>query len=134
MPVMAGKPRGDRALSAAERSAAYRLRVKANAGKPPRVVYRRPADRRSKPRRWADAIAALTEVLDGYQQWRDSLPPGLTESAIAARLDDVLALRDLVEQLADPDLHLPKGFGRARGSRLCRASAGDKEGHVRRLW
>jgi hypothetical protein len=115
MPVMAGKPRGDHALSAAERSAAYRLRVKANAGKPPRVVYRRPADRRSKPRRWADAVAALTEVLDGYQQWRDSLPPGLAESAIAARLDDVLALRDLVEQLADADL--PKGFGRARASR-----------------
>jgi hypothetical protein len=39
----------------------------------------------------------------------------LAESAIAARLDDVLVLRDLVEQLADADL--PKDFGRARASR-----------------
>ena len=60
-------------------------------------MYRRLADCRSKPRRWADAVAALTEVLDSYQQWRDSLPPGLAESAIAARLDDVLALRDLAD-------------------------------------
>ncbi len=57
-------------------------------------------------------MAALAEVLDGYQQWRDSLPLGVAQSTIAARLDDLLALRDLVEQLADADL--PKGFGRYR--------------------
>ncbi len=50
-------------------------------------------------------------LLDSYQQWRDSLPRGVAQSPIADRLDDVLALRDLAEQLADADL--PKGL-RAR--------------------
>jgi hypothetical protein len=74
------------------------------------VRYRRPADRRSKPKRWADAVAELTDILDAYQAWRDGLPGNLTDSALADRLDEVLALRDLVEQLEAAEL--PKGFGR----------------------
>lgn len=108
------KPRGDHALTPAERAAAYRERRKAAtlaAPKPPVVVrYRRPADRRSKSRRWADAVETLVELLDGYQDWRDNLPAALTDSAIAERLDEVLALRDAVEQLQA--VELPKGFGR----------------------
>ncbi len=106
-------PRGDHALTPAERSAGYRERRKAAAvtGKPPVVVrYRRPADRRSKPQQWADATNTLLDVLDAYQAWRDNLPPGLANSATADRLDEVLALRDLVDQLAAAEL--PKGFGR----------------------
>jgi hypothetical protein len=45
-----------------------------------------------------------------YQARRDNLPPGLADSASAGRLDEVLALRDLVDQLAAAEL--PKGFGR----------------------
>jgi hypothetical protein len=110
------KPRGDHALTPAERSAAYRERRKAAAlaapTKPPVVVrYRRPADRRSKPQRWADAVETLAELLDGYQDWRDNLPAGLADSALADRLDEVLVLRDAVEQL-QAAAELPKGFGR----------------------
>ena len=102
-------------MSVAERSAAYRARRKAEleaAGKAPvvRLRYRQPADRRSKPQRWADAVETLADLIDAYQVWRDILPPALADSDIAQRLDDVIELRDLVDQLAAADL--PKGFGR----------------------
>jgi hypothetical protein len=103
------KPRGDHPLSEAERSAAYRARLKALAPKP-RVVVRRPADRRSKPQKWQDAVETLADLLDGYQAWRDALPASLADSEIAGRLDEVLQLRDLVDPLAAAEL--PKGFGR----------------------
>jgi hypothetical protein len=109
------RPRGDHTLTPAERSAAYRARLKAEAearGDAPivRIRYRRPADRRSKPQRWADAVETLADLIDAYQVWRDILPPALADSDIAQRLDDVIELRDLVHQLAAADL--PKGFGR----------------------
>jgi hypothetical protein len=56
-----------------------------------------PTDRRSRPKFWADAVETLLAVLDGYQDWRDNLPDGLADSAIAERLDTVLELRELVE-------------------------------------
>jgi hypothetical protein len=102
------KPRGDHALSPAERNRAYRERLKA--AKPVVVRYRRPADRRSKPKRWADAVQTLLDMLDGYQDRLDNLPAGLADTAIADKLDAVLALRDMVEELAAAEL--PKGFGR----------------------
>jgi hypothetical protein len=95
------------ALSDAERARRYRERR--NAGEKP-VRYRRPADRRSRPQQWADAVETLLDIIDSYQQWRDNLPPGLAESVTADRIDEVLALRDLVEQLQAAEL--PKGFGR----------------------
>jgi hypothetical protein len=88
------KPRGDHTLTPAERAAAYRKRRKATAPTVPVVVrYRRPADRRSKQKLWADAVETLLTVLDGYQGWRDNLPAGLADSAAADRLDAVLELR-----------------------------------------
>ena len=96
-------------LSDAERAARYRERRKASE-KPVVVRYRRPMDRRSKAKQWDDAVDTLLGILDGYQEWRDNMPAGVSDSATAQRLDDVLALRDLVEQLQDVDL--PKGFGR----------------------
>ena len=69
------KPRGDHALSEAERSAAYRARLKAAARAPKVRGYRRPADRRTKPQRWQDAVETLADLLDDYQAWRDTLPP-----------------------------------------------------------
>jgi hypothetical protein len=59
---------GVRALSDAERAAAYRARRKAEleaAGKAPvvvRVRYRKPQDKRSKPQRWRDAVAELADL------------------------------------------------------------------------
>jgi hypothetical protein len=106
------RPQGDHALSQAERSRRYRERLKAErAGKPPaKIVYRRPADRRTRPKQWADAVAALQDCLDAYQAWRDNMPASQADGAVADRLDAVLELRDLVEQLDAAEL--PKGFGR----------------------
>ena len=108
-------PRGDRAATPAERSAAYRARRKATVAvaptKPPVVVrYRRPADRRSRPQQWDDAVQTLADLLDQFQEWRDKLPSSLANSATAAALDAVLELRGHVEDLQA--VELPKGFGR----------------------
>jgi hypothetical protein len=97
------------ALSDAERAARYRERRKASE-KPVVLRYRRPADRRSKAKQWNDAVDTLLGILDGYQAWRDNMPTGVSDSATAQHLDDVLALRDMVEPLQGVDL--PKGFGR----------------------
>jgi hypothetical protein len=74
------------------------------------VCYRRPKDRRSRAQQWEDAVATLQDCLDAYQAWRDNLPPGVTDSTVAERLDAVLELRDLVEQLDAAEL--PRRFGR----------------------
>ena len=108
-------PRGDRAATPAERSAAYRARRKATAAdapaRPPAVArYRRPADPRSRPQQWDDAVRTLADLLDRFQEWRDNLPSGLANSATAEALDAVLELRGYVEELQA--VELPKGFGR----------------------
>jgi hypothetical protein len=108
-------PRGDRAATPAERSAAYRARRKATAAavpmKPPVVIgYRRPADRRSRPQQWADAVQTLADLLDQFEAWRDKLPASLADSATAEALDAVLEMRGHVEDLQA--VELPKGFGR----------------------
>ena len=107
-------PRGDRAATPAGRSAAYRARRKVTAAaaptKPVVVQYRRPADRRSRPERWADAVQTLADMLDQFQEWRDKLPSSLEASPTADVLDAVLELRGHVEDLQA--VELPKGFGR----------------------
>jgi hypothetical protein len=95
------------AQSDAERQRHYRERRKAGEKL---IHYRLPADRRRRPAQWAAACNTLMRILDSYQDWRDNMPPGAADSATAERLDAVLALRDLVEQLQDAEL--PKGFGR----------------------
>ena len=108
-------PRGDRAATPAERSAAYRARRKATVittpTKPLVVVrYRRPADRRSRPQQWVDAVQTLADLLDRFQEWRNNLPSSLANSVTAEALDAVLELRGYVEELQAAEL--PKGFGR----------------------
>ena len=108
-------PRGDRAATPAERSAAYRARRKATAAdvpaKPPVIIrYRRPADRRSRPEQWADAVQTLADLLDRCQEWRDKLPSSPANGATAEALDAVLELCGQLEDLQA--VELPKGFGR----------------------
>jgi hypothetical protein len=107
------KPRGDHALTPAERTAAFRARRKATAtGLPqqPQMPYRRPVDWRSKQQKqWQDAVETLVDLLDDYLVWRDTQPGGLTDSAIADRPEEAL-LRDLLDRLAEAEL--PRGFGR----------------------
>jgi hypothetical protein len=95
------------ALTGAERMA--RLRERQRAGEKP-VRFRRPKDRRSRPQQWQEAVSTLLDCLDAYQGWRDNLPAGVADSAVAERLDTILELRDLVEQLKAAEL--PRGFGR----------------------
>jgi hypothetical protein len=101
------KPAGECALTSAERQA--RLRAKLAAGAKP-VHYHRPADRRSRPQQWEDAVNTLARCLDAYQHWRDSLPENLAEAAIGERLNELLELREHVEALQAAGL--PRGFGR----------------------
>src|SRR6476469_8087443 len=106
---------GVKALTPAERMAAYRERLNASlkTGKPPVVVrYRRPADRPTKPQRSRAAVAPA-DLLDDYQAWHDSLSASLADSAILDRLDERLTPRDRVGQLAVAEP--PKSFGRNQG-------------------
>lgn len=95
------------ALTNAERQQRWRERRKD--GEAP-VRYRRPADRRSRVQQWNDAVETLLAIIDHCESWRENMPPALADSATAERIEEVLALRDLVEQLQGVDL--PKGFGR----------------------
>jgi hypothetical protein len=59
-------------------------------------------------RRWAAAVAALTDLQDERHLWRDILRANLEGSRLAEGLDAIVEL-DLDELLAiDP----PRGFGR----------------------
>ncbi len=96
---------GEGALSNAERQAHHRARVAEQA---PVVRYRRPADRRSRPQRWRDAVADLLVLQTEYTAWLDVLPDSLHGSATAEALQ---AIADLdLDALAD--IEPPRGYGR----------------------
>lgn len=99
------KPQGERALSGAERMRLYRERHPAGA---PSIRYRRPADRRSRARRWRDAVAELLTLQDEYAAWLDTMPDSLREGATAEALQAVVDL-DLGELAA---IEPPRGYGR----------------------
>ena len=98
------KPQGERALTGAERQALYRAR---HAGKPI-IRYRRPADRRSRPQRWRDAVDELVTLQGEYRDWFEALPEATRESATGDALQAILDL-DLDEIAA---IEPPRGFGR----------------------
>src|SRR5438270_13885947 len=104
------KPRGDRTATPAERSAAYnRARRKVTAAaaptKPPVVVrYRRPADRRSRPERCADAVQTLADMLDRFQEWRENFPSSLVASPTSERSVTVM---ELCGDVGDPQTVQP---------------------------
>lgn len=72
-----------------------------------KVRYRKPADRRSRPQRWRDALAELIELQADYQQWLDGLRESLADTATA---DALRAVGDL--DLSEPEIAPPRGFGR----------------------
>jgi hypothetical protein len=92
------------ALSNAERQQRYRERRNA---RQPLVRYLRPKDRRTRPQRWAEAIATLQALQAEYQEWLDNLPESLQDTALAEKLQEVCEL-----DLEALDLDLPRGFGR----------------------
>lgn len=102
---MPRRPIGERAMTDAERQARYRA---ARAAGVPVVRTRRPADLRSRVRRWHDAVAELTELQAQYAVWLEALPINQQDSTLADSLQVICDL-DLVElQAIDP----PRGFGR----------------------
>ncbi len=98
---------GENALSGAERQARYRARQHALQAAPA-IRYRRPADRRTRPQRWHDAVADLIALQAEYTAWADALPDGLRDTATAEALQAIVEL-DL-EALAD--IEPPRGYGR----------------------
>jgi hypothetical protein len=93
-------------MTDAERQARHRA-VRA-AGKTPVIRLRRPADHRSRARRWRDTIAVLLGLQAEYAAWLEALPANLQDSAIAEALQAICDL-DLGElQAIEP----PRGFGR----------------------
>ena len=102
---MPRKSIGDRAMTDAERQARCRA---ARAAGVAVIRTRRPADHRSRARRWHDTVAKLTELQTQYMAWRDALPANQQDSALADALQAICDL-DLTElQAIDP----PLGFGR----------------------
>ena len=101
------KPLGERAMTTAERQARYRAAHAADTPATVKLRYRRPADRRSRPQRWRDAVAELLELQADYQQWLDGLPESLADTPTADALRAVCDL-DLSSLEIDP----PRGFGR----------------------
>jgi len=98
------KPDAAPALTNAERQANYRARRQAI----PAIRYRRPADRRSRPQRWHDAVAELLALQAEYAAWSDTLPGSLSQTPSAEALQDMVEL-DLSELAA---IQPPRGYGR----------------------
>ena len=96
---------GDTAMTGAERQARYRA---AHAAGAPVIRTRRPADHRSRAKRWDDDVAGLVKAQIAYAAWLDSLPDSLQASATAEAVRAICDL-DLSELQA---IVPPRGFGR----------------------
>ena len=102
---MPRQPLGERAMTDAERQARYRA---ARAAARPITRTRRPADHRSRAKRWQDTVAELVRLQAEYDAWLNALPETLAETATAEALRAICEL-DLSElQAVEP----PRGFGR----------------------
>ena len=102
---MPRQPIGDRPMTDAERQARYRA---ARASGVPVVRMRRPADHRSRARRWKEAVAELLQLQAQYAAWLEALPDNLRDSATAEALQAICDL-DLTELVT---IEAPRGFGR----------------------
>jgi len=102
---MPRKPIGDRPMSDAERQA--RRRAARAAGRPA-VRTRRPADHRSRARRWHDTVAELLVLQVEYGAWLEALPDTLQDTATAEALpprhERARTLR-LLEEALRRDVH-----------------------------
>jgi hypothetical protein len=101
------RPEGSGALSNAERQARYRARRLAL--EPP-LTTKRPqvVARRSRTKRWNDALAELIAVQAECAAWFEALPESLRDSATATALEDMIDL-DLDAIAA---VQPPLGYGR----------------------
>ena len=102
---MPRSPLGDKPKTNAERQARHRA---ARAAARPVIHYRRAADRRSRARRWRDAVAELVALQAEYAAWLDALPETLHDGATGEALQAIVDL-DLDDLLA---IEPPRGYGR----------------------
>jgi hypothetical protein len=101
------KPEGEHALSNAERQARHRAR-RSTQSSAVATQTRRPTDRRSRPRRWRDAVNQLLALQAEYADWLAALPHGLSDSTVAQALEAIVDL-DLT---ALAEIEPPRGYGR----------------------
>jgi hypothetical protein len=98
------KPRGERALTGAERQARYRQRQAEERA----AALPRPIRRANRPQRWRAAVAELLALQTEYATWLDALPEGPRNGATGEALQAIIDL-DLDELVA---IEPPRGFGR----------------------
>ena len=100
------EPEAHSPMTNAERQARWRARRLAP--QPPLTRERPPAAvRRSRPRRWADALAEMFAVQAECAAWFDALPERLRDSATGAALQEIIEL-DLDAIAA---VQPPRGYG-----------------------
>jgi hypothetical protein len=100
-------PEGSAALSNAERQA--RHRAKQLALQPPLTIKcPQAAARRSRSKRWNDALAEMIAVQAECTAWFDALPESLHDSATAVALQDIIDLDLEAISAVQP----PRGYGR----------------------
>jgi hypothetical protein len=100
------KPTGEQALSNAERQARYRAHHMRQPA-PVATRPRRPADRRSRPQRWRDAVGVLLSLQAAYADWLAALPDSLPGSSTAEALEAIVEL-DLTDLAG---IEPPRGYG-----------------------
>ena len=100
-------PEGAVTLSNAERQA--RFRARRQTPQPPLTIKRSPAPaRRSRSKRWNDALAEMFAVQAECAAWFDALPESLRDSTTAEALQEMIDL-DLDAIAA---VQPPRGYGR----------------------
>jgi hypothetical protein len=99
-------PEGPAALTNAERQARHRARQK-TAQPAAAVKQPRPA-RRSRSKRWNNALAELIAIQAECAAWHEALPDSLRDSATAAALQEMIDLDLDSIAMVQP----PLGYGR----------------------
>ena len=106
---MGRMPRGEQALTGAERQARYRLRLGLAADQPQgKAAPQRPVRARALSRRWDDTVAGLVALQAEYARWLDALPEATRDAATGEARQAMIDL-DLEEIIA---IRPPRGFGR----------------------
>jgi len=100
------EPEDQVALTNAERQARHRARRSVQS--PPVIIKLPRPPRRSRTKRWNDALAAMFAVQAECAAWFDALPESLRDSATAAALQEMIDL-DLDSIAA---VQPPLGYGR----------------------
>jgi hypothetical protein len=100
------EPEGQIALTNAERQARYRARQ--SVPRPPVIIKQSRSPRRSRTKRWNDALAEMFAIQAECAAWFEALPESLCDGATAAALEALIDL-DLDSIAA---VQPPLGYGR----------------------